>query len=336
MNNLLQTVPVWHGVDTDTFQREIAPLNKPAHLKSLVGNWPAVKKGILSPVDLATYLKKLDNGTPTGAAVAEPSAKGRFYYSGDLQGVNFKRTQVTLTIAIDRLLKIFDHTNPYAIAIQAVPIAETLPGFIEDNRQPLLDEPVAPTLWLSNKSVVAPHYDIFDNIACVVAGARKFTVFPPNQINNLYVGPILDAPGGVPISMVDVREPDLAKFPNYSKALDVAQEAVLEPGDAIYIPGLWWHAVESLENLNVLVNYWWGGMSDNLISPNDSLLHSMLTIAKLSPAQRQGWRDLFDYYVFQTSGDPAAHLPQDITDIVTSLNPEQKKRVLSFLSERLK
>ncbi len=336
MTKLLPAVPMWHGVDTDTFQREIAPLNKPAHLKSLVGHWPAVINGVRSPLDLANYLKKFDNGKPTSAVVADPSAKGRFFYSNDLQGINFKRAQVTLSIAIDRLLKIFNHADPYAIAVQAISIADTLPGFIEENSQPLLDESVPPTLWMSNKSVVAPHYDIFDNIACVIAGTRKFTVFPPNQISNLYVGPILDAPGGVPISMVDVRQPDLVQFPNYSKALDVAQEAVLEPGDAIYIPGLWWHAVESLDKLNVLVNYWWGGTSDNLISPNDSLLHSMLTISKLSPSQRQSWRDFFDYYVFQTEGDPAAHLPQDIEDIVTSLSPEQKERVLSFLSDRLK
>ena len=29
------------------------------------------------------------------------------------------------------------------------------------------------------------------------------------------------------------------------------------PGDAIYIPPLWWHHVESLGQFNVLVNYWY-------------------------------------------------------------------------------
>ena len=33
--------------------------------------------------------------------------------------------------------------------------------------------------------------------------------------------------------------------------------ADLEPGDAIYIPALWWHAVQATGELNVLVNYWW-------------------------------------------------------------------------------
>ncbi len=113
-------------------------------------------------------------------------------------------------------------------------------------------------------------------------------------------------------------------------------EATLDPGDAIFIPTPWWHAVESLDKINVLVNYWWGGLAEGALSPNHSLLHAMLTISKLSPAQRQSWRHFFDYFVFQTHGDPAAHLPSDLNDIVTSLSPEQRASVYKLLRDRLK
>jgi hypothetical protein len=136
--------------------------------------------------------------------------------------------------------------------------------------------------------------------------------------------------------MVDIRQPDTEKFANYSQALAVAQEATLEPGDAIYIPALWWHGVESLDGINVLVNYWWGGQVESAPSPNDSLLHSMLTIAKLSPEKREAWRHYFDYYVFKTGDDPQRHLPPSLNDLVTELSPEQQKALGEFLSQRLK
>jgi len=57
--------------------------------------------------------------------------------------------------------------------------------------------------------------------------------------------------------MVHVTAPDLDRFPRYSKALEVAQNAELLPGDAVFIPRDWFHHVEALERFNVLVNYWW-------------------------------------------------------------------------------
>ena len=196
--------------------------------------------------------------------------------------------------------------------------------------------PTQCSLWLprydqrcgfGNKGRVSPHYDVHRNLACVMAGRREFTLFPPDQIENLYPGPVLDAPGGVPISLVDAQNPDLEKFPRYADALAAAQQAVLEPGDAIYIPSLWWHGVRSLEPFNVLVNYWWGGYSESGISPNDSMLHAMLSLAKLDEAQRDAWRSYFDYYVFGSRIDPAEHLPADLQDIATSLSPDQSTTI---------
>jgi hypothetical protein len=300
-----------------------------------VSDLPIVKAAKKSPSEAARYLRSFDNNTPLYTIVGEPGIDRRFFYQDDLQGVNFQRTQATLTTVLDNLLALQSSDNPHSIAIQAASIRDALPGFDKENTLTLLDESVEPTLWLGNSAIVAPHFDVHDNVACVVVGRRKFTLFPPDQIVNLYVGPTLDAPGGVPISMVDLRQPDFDRYPNFLKALSVAQEALLEPGDAIFIPTPWWHAVESLDKINALINYWWGGLADGALSPNHSLLHSMLTIAKLSPAQRESWRHFFDYFVFQTSGDPAAHLPDGLNDIVTTLSPEQRKNVFEFLKERL-
>ena len=336
MADSLPPIKQWQDVDADRFHNEIVPLDRPAHIKGLVRDWPSVQAGKTSPRAIVDYLEGFDSGNRVHAAVGSSDIKGRFFYDDDLLGVNFKRAEVPVTMALEQTLEMMERDKPYAIAIQAIPVNKTLPGFSEMNALPLLDVSVEPTMWFGNRAMIAPHYDIDDNIACVVAGTRKFTVFPPDQIENLYVGPTLGAPGGVPISMVDIRSPDLKRFPRFARALDAAQQAVLEPGDAIYIPAVWWHGVESMEQFNLLVNYWWGGKTDSLISPNDTLLHGMLSIARLSPAKRAAWKSFFDYYVFRLDCDPTAHLPEGLEDIVTSLNPEQKQAVLNFLREHLK
>jgi hypothetical protein len=85
----------------------------------------------------------------------------------------------------------------------------------------------------------------------------------------------------------------------------------------------------------VLVNYWWGGIGDSGVSPNDSLLHALLTIPGLDATQRQAWRSFFDYLVFRIEQDPAADLPDGLEDILTSLNQEQARVVRELLATRL-
>ncbi len=331
----MREITEWRGVDFERFHKEIVPTSQPAVIRSLVGEWPAVVAGRESNSRTCAYLGAFDNGEPVYTIAAPPEAGGRFFYRDDLQSVNFKRGQIPLSQVLAKLLDNIDIPNPHSIAVQALEVRESLPEFEVGNPMPLMRAEVRPTMWIGNKGRVSPHYDVHRNLACVMAGRREFTLFPPDQIANLYLGPVLDAPGGVPISLVDVQNPDFEKFPRYATALDAAQRTVLEPGDAIFIPSLWWHGVMSLEPLNVLVNYWWGGDNDSGISPNDSMLHAMLSIAGLDQSQREAWRSFFDYYVFGSDIDPAEHLPKDLQDIVTSLNPEQSETIREFLAQRL-
>ena len=201
---------------------------------------------------------------------------------------------------------------------------------------PLLDSTIAPRIWISNQSTIAPHIDIDYNIAGVISGRRHFTVFPPEQVANLYIGPLLRTPAGPPISTVDLRAPDLEKFPRFAEALESAQEAVLEPGDAIYIPVLWWHGVESLESLNMLVNYWWNDDVAAHHTPLLCLVHSMVVMSGMSANQRNAWRALFEYFVFQRDGDPGAHLPRDLQDVMVKLSAAEKEQVLESVANNLR
>ena len=201
---------------------------------------------------------------------------------------------------------------------------------------PLLSGRIAPRIWMGNRTRIATHFDNNHNIACVVSGSRRFTVFPPDQVRNLYIGPLLRTPGGSPISMVDLREPDYSSFPLFREALESAQEAVLEPGDAIFIPIVWWHGVESLGPLNILVNYWWNDAESIHDKPFLSLVHSMLMLSKLPPAQRDAWRALFDHFVFQVHGESGAHLPPHVQDLQRDLTPEERDQVKALLAKHLK
>ena len=332
----MQDIKVWENVDYERFHNEIIPLNQPAIIRAIVSDWPTVEAAKKSPEAVVNYLKPMDTRSVIPALVGTPDINGRFFYSEDLTEHNFRRAEVTLSIGLDRLLAIKDRSNPHAIALQAIQLNRVMPDYKAAHPQPLLDNSAEPTMWVGNQATVAPHYDIHDNLACVVAGKRKFTLFPPEQINNLYPGPTLSAPAGVPVSMVDMKNPDYRSYPKYKEAVKAAFQATLEPGDGIFIPALWWHGVESLETFNILVNYWWGGNIQGDLSPNDSLLHSMMSIANLDQNKREAWQHFFNYYVFKTKDNPSDHLPSKLRDIVTELSPEQQLKVRNFLAEKLK
>jgi hypothetical protein len=154
----------------------------------------------------------------------------------------------------------------------------------------------------------------------VAAGRRKFTLFPPEQLANLYVGPLDFTPAGQPISMVDLHQPDLARFPRFADALEQAQAAELEAGDAIFIPSMWWHHVEALEPFNILVNYWWRQSPPFMDTPTSALMLALLAVRDLPLAQRKAWQEIFRHYVFDSDGSEAAHIPPAARRVLAPLD----------------
>lgn len=300
-------VPEWSDVDPQTFWERIFPTHRPAVLRGVVRNWPAVARGLESPEALTRYLLGLQQGGPAALLTAHPSIQGRFFYTDDMRGTNFERRMAPLSASLQALLTHLDNKQPPALYIESAPLPDCLPTFTQDHRLDLLNPGIVPRIWIGNAIKVQTHYDYSHNIACVVAGRRRFTLFPPEQLANLYVGPWDITLAGVPVSMVRLEAPDFERYPRFRVALQHAQIAELGPGDALFLPYAWWHHVESLASFNVLVNYWWNEANVQL-NVADSLLHALFAIRDLPPEQRAVWRNLFDYYVFQTAGDPLCHL----------------------------
>jgi hypothetical protein len=295
-------------VTPQIFREEILPGGRPVVMRGIVGEWPAVRAGRESPRALANYLRGFDTGAVADTMVAPPSIGGRFFYNDDLSGLNFERGPARIADSIERLIALLDDPAPPAVYVGAVPVPATLPGFARDNVLPLLDPACVARLWLGNRVTVQTHYDLSYNVACVIAGRRRFTLFPPEQLVNLYTGPLEFTLAGQPISMVRIESPDLDKFPRFPEAWAHAQAAELAPGDALFVPYMWWHHVDSLERFNVLVNYWWDDLPAWSGSPFEALLHGILSVRSLPPEKRAIWRAAFDHLVFQSNGDPVAHL----------------------------
>ena len=324
-------IPEYANMERERFEAEIRPARQPAIFRNLASHWPAAQAGRNSAGTAVDYLKRFSHGNPVPVILGPPEIAGRFFYTDDLKSLNFQRGNSPLNPFLDRLLRDQANVAPFAMAMQSMPLPELLPGFAEENRLSLIDHDVIPRLWVGNAIRVATHYDLMENVGVVIAGRRRFTVFPPDQIANLYPGPFELTPAGTPVSLVDPGKPDLERFPRFADAMASAQTATLEIGDAIYLPFHWWHAVDSLEPFSAFVNYWWNRAAVGLVSPYESLIVALMSLRGLPADQKDVWRMLFDHYVFEANGDPVAHLPADVKGVLGPLTPRQIGRMKATL-----
>jgi len=328
-------IPQWPKVDRHLFESEILPAGRPVVFNGAVDHWPLVQRRSDSAAAITDYLKTFNPGTQVEWLAGEPGIKGRFFYNDAMNGMNFRRIRGTFADALALLLRHIADPAPPALALQALPIPVHLPNFDLQHRLDLPPADTQATMWIGNASTVAAHFDFNDNIACVAHGRRRFILFPPEQLENLYVGPLEFTPQGVPISLVDAHNPDLARYPRFERAAAAAHVAELGAGDAIFIPYMWWHSVRSLEPFNILINYWWNAVRRPVIAPFHSLLHGVIAIANLPGPQRDVWKRVFDHYVFQTHGHPAAHIARERRGLLGSLSPEQAAQFTAVLAQLL-
>jgi hypothetical protein len=302
----------------------IVAAEQPVVIAGALEHWPALAAGRSSASAMNEYLKALDAGAFIEAIEAPPHTRGRFFYTPDLRGFNFSHRRRRLSETLDHLLRSLGEPNASFIAIQSLPLADSLPEFLRSNPAPFLPPQVLPRLWVGGAVRTQTHQDPEHNLACVVAGRRRFVLFPPEQVGNLYLGPI-DKPFPPPLSLVDPTAPDFERFPKFRLALQAARVAHLEAGDAIFMPKYWWHHVTSLEPYNVLVNYWWGNDARGLERPMECFLTALLAIKALPRGEREYWRAMFDTYVF--GEDAVAHIPVALQGLLGKLDPELRARL---------
>ena len=308
---------------------------QPVVLRGLVASWPVARAGRESAAATDAYLRRFYQDATVGAMLGAPDIGGRFFYNDDLTGFNFRPVRIKLDAVLDEIARQSKSETPPAIYVGSTTVDTCLPGFRAENDLALGDRQPLVSIWIGNRTRIAAHHDLPDNLACVVAGRRRFTLFPPEQLENLYVGPLDFTPAGQAISLVDFAQPDFARFPRFAEALRHAQVAELGPGDAIFIPSMWWHHIESLDTLNVLVNYWWRQSPAFMDSPMNALMLAIMTVRDLPPEQRAAWQNLFRHYVFEADERTAAHIPPQARRVLAPLDAESARELRARLLQRL-
>ena len=332
-----QTIAEYSNLSAQQFFSQIAPQHQPVVLRGWAKHWPVVQAAKQSPEHFVAYLTQFYHGKKTKMVVAPPSANKRFYYNDDMTDVNYLSGEERVDLFLKRMLELIDRDVYPAISMQNSLTSEILPGLVQDNPSDFFPD-LEPRLWIGNQGIVSAHYDGSDNVACVVAGRRRFILFPPEQTANLYPGPLNFTPAGAPTSLVDLNQPDFARYPLFKQALAGAYSAELEPGDAIFIPMLWWHHVESLDKVNGLMNYWWNGSSaPNAQSPSpiDSLNLALLAMRDLTPKQREAWRCLFDHYLFKQGVDPRSYIPVHQQHVLGEMSDDYVRAVKDYFIKKL-
>jgi hypothetical protein len=272
--------------------------DRPVIVRGVTSDWPLVRAGREGADTAIAYLERFDTGRPLTAYVGPPEIKGRFHYDAAGTGLNFTSDRATLSDFLDRVAAHRDDPAPPAFYIGSTDLDTHLPGFRAENELPLspamrAHDPLA-SIWIGNRTIASAHHDVSNNVACPMIGRRRFTLFPPDQIANLYPGPLAPTPAGQVVSMVDFAAPDLDRYPRFGDALAAAEVADLEPGDVLIYPALWWHHVEALDAFNVMINYWWDAVPGFIDTPMTTLLHGLLSLRDRPESEKRAWAALFE------------------------------------------
>jgi hypothetical protein len=314
---------------------ELLQATEPWVVRGLAADWPVVGAARTSIDAADAYLRRFYKDATVGAMLGKPDIRGRFFYNEDLTGFNYYSVRGRLDAVLDEMKGYRDNPQPAAIYVGSTTIDTALPGFRAHNDIDLGPRDPLASIWIGNQTRIAAHYDLPDNLAVVAAGRRRFTLFPPDQLANLYIGPLDFNPAGQAISLVDFAAPDYERFPRFRDALRNARVAELEPGDAIFIPSMWWHHVEALSPFNVLVNYWWRQSPGWMDSPTNALMLALLTMRELPQAQRQAWQEIFRHYVFEADEASVGHMPPHARYALAPLDDDKARALRGAILKRI-
>jgi hypothetical protein len=98
---------------------------------------------------------------------------------------------------------------------------------------------------------------------------------------------------------------------------------------------MWWHHVEGLDGLNVLINYWWRQSPSYMSTPVNALNLALLTIRDLPADQRKVWHNIFQYYVFNADDDAFEHIPEPARGPLGPIDEQTARQLRADLLNRL-
>ncbi|MCT2532657.1 cupin-like domain-containing protein [SAR92 clade bacterium H231] len=334
-------VPVLEGVKPDQIPfDQLFAAEGPIILRGLVSDWSLVKAGEQSPGKAMEILQSHSSKKPVGVYIAPPEAEARFFYNQDCTGFNYQSKYLQLSDIFAQIREAENNPDHSYYYMNSLTLDNCFPGLRADNdlsfdHQAFTNNQPLSKVWVGTESIAAAHYDVPSNLACCVLGARRFTLFPPEQIHNLYPGPLEPTPGGQVITMVDLKNPDFERFPRVRRALEAAVVVDLQPGDAVYYPSMWWHQVEALSPFNIMINFWWLRSPAYMGNPMDIVMHAIMGIRDRPEAEKNAWREVFEYYIFGPADTPREHLPASIQGALGELDDDSIRRLRALVKNKL-
>lgn len=302
----------------------------PFVVRGYVDDWPIVLAGNKSFKDLKDHILGFYEGMKCNIFRGNQAGQHHVFYDENMK-LNFESTYEDLEEILDEMAAASSQTPQPLMYSGSIPTRKNLPGFEAANALRIGERKMMCSLWMGTRSRVPIHSDYLDNFACVAAGRRHVTLFPPEQFKNLYIGPLHYTPASRPVSLVDLADPDFEKFPLFEEALSSALQITLEPGDILHIPSMWWHHIEGFSNFNVLVNFWWNEEKPALGSPELAMWHAIYAVRDLSPERKNFWLDMFNHYVFNADQKNFDHIENESQGVLKELD----ERAAGFVRNHL-
>lgn len=100
------------------------------------------------------------------------------------------------------------------------------------------------------------------NVLFQIRGSKRIILYPPSDVSHLQISP------GESSSSINVFDKDaLTRYPSLMHAHP--QEAILHPGDVLYIPPLWFHTALPLENFSIAINIFFRNLKSGYAAGRD-------------------------------------------------------------------
>jgi hypothetical protein len=307
----------------DEFNRMAANGSEPAVLTGCLQDWPLVRElqQAGNPDAEIAVLERLIGHRKVQYTTIAPEQHGQLGYTDDGSRTNFAFTsgkRVAFSRFGDALRATLADRRGGAVYMQSAPLRgfpELLPH-VPDLQYLATAAEAYRQLWIgSGGHVVNLHFDPTHNLIAMLTGRKRVTLIPPDSMTNMYPAPLDVRLGDAIGSQVTLLAPDFARHPRAADELAKARVAILEPGEILYIPPMWWHHVESF-GLNVMLNKWVLPVpAAHFTDLTVDLVRGMLLFSDIPRSLRLRYREAYAGALFGTAEPPAS--PPAAADAVT-------------------
>jgi hypothetical protein len=233
------------GLDTGEFRRRYMLRNRPCLIKHAAARWPAYPNWS-DPEYLASKIGEFEV-----SASCRPKVEGFGLRSRDqdVRASQMTRDGLLPPAKVRDLLVQLRTPDEEVLFVEVGPTAAAVRCLVEDlrvggERFPFLPDPPRPrfiytgwnAMFYKNSYSDWHFHPGTDAIMCQVLGTKDVLLLPPTQTAWKQIVPIH-------IEQWKVYDVDLAKAPAYRDVRPF--HVVVEPGDGLFLPVNWWHAVQA-------------------------------------------------------------------------------------------